>query len=326
MVTTGAMEPEICFASTCLEMSSFSTTLTTRGCHSWDQTCVSLPAVAPSPSLLFPNFINLCFALDTEFLYFSGTGFAGDLAPLPINLVEFDASFTLISGGLVDATFAGLDMLNFLVLDGNAYNSSVPNVLGSLADLEFLYISDAFISGDLSYMEGMPSIIEHWIDVNPGLGGPVFPFIGSLSTLQSFSVTLNDLTGNMPTELGNLPDMKQMWYYGNRLSGQIPVDYGRLVTMTILQLEGNDFTGSMPTEICDNRGFLRPLVTLGVDCDEVTVSFDATSCLRTKWTPPPKLTHIYLFSLFYSVPPPLAALAVALRRATHLRLLETGCI
>jgi hypothetical protein len=219
-----------------------------------------------APRYYFRVLLTFCFALDTEFFYFSGTGFAGDLVPLPTNLIEFDASFTLISGGLVDATFAGLDSMNFCVLDGNAYNSSVPSVFGSLAELQFFYVSDAFISGDLSYMQGMPKIVEHWNDVNPGVGGQVFPFIGSLSTLQSFSVTLNDLTGNMPSELGQLADMSQMWYYGNRLSGQIPTEYGQLVALRILQLEGNDFTGTMPTEICANLGFLRPLETLGADC------------------------------------------------------------
>jgi hypothetical protein len=228
-----------------------------------------------APRYYFLFLLTFALRLDTGFLYFSGTGFAGDLAPLPSNLVEFDASFTLISGGLVDATFAGLNSLNFCVLDGNAYNSSVPSVFGSLAALEFFYISDAFISGDLSYMQGMPKIIEHWIDVNPGLGGQVFPFIGSLTTLQSFSVTLNDLSGNMPAELGQLQDMSQMWYYGNRLSGQIPTEYGTMVALKILQLEGNDFTGSMPAEICANIGFLRPLEILGADCSDANfeVSF-----------------------------------------------------
>jgi hypothetical protein len=201
-----------------------------------------------------------------EYLYFQQTAFAGDLAKFPPNLYEIDFSFTLITGGLTDEVWGGLNNLNWALLEGNAFNNSVPAAFGDMLNLEFLYISDSFISGDLSYMEGMPKIVEHWIDVNPGLGGPVFSFIGALSTLQSFSVTQSALAGQLPTELGNLDNMVQMWFYANSLTGQIPSELGNLSKMVLLQLEGNAFTGSMPTEVCDNVGFLSPLLTLGADC------------------------------------------------------------
>jgi LRR receptor-like serine/threonine-protein kinase FLS2 len=217
-----------------------------------------------------------------EFLFFQATAFAGDLPRLPPNIFELDCSFSLISGGLINENFEGLDELNWMLLDGNAFNSSVPSVFGSLPNLEFLYISDSFISGDLSYMEGMPKIIEHWIDVNPGLTGPIFPFIGDLDTLISFSVTQNSITGQLPAELSNLSGMLQMWFYANFLTGQIPSAYGGLRQMSTLQLEGNAFTGSMPAEICANTEFLQPLTTLGADCGDPNfdVSYNVPVQLR----------------------------------------------
>ena len=204
----------------------------------------------------------------TENLYFQGTGFAGTIPRLPSGLVELDASFTLLAGKLDGASFAGLENLSWMLLDGNAYNSSVPVELGSLPNLKFLYVADAFVTGDLSYMQGMPSIVEHWIDINPGLSGPVFSFIGELSTLGSFSVSQNSLTGTLPPELGNIADMQQMWFYDNNIGGQIPSELGLLNSLNTLQLEGNDFTGSMPVEVCAQVGFLRPLEFLGGDCDD----------------------------------------------------------
>ena len=202
----------------------------------------------------------------SERLYIQATSFAGNIPRLPINLFELDMSFTLISGGLTDANFENLDRLNWVLLDGNAYNSSVPSVFGRLQNLQFLYISDAFVSGDLSYMNGMSEIIEHWIDVNPGLGGPVPNFIGDIDTLQSFSVSQAALSGQLPATLGDLDSMAQLWLYGNFLTGQIPAELGNLRQMSILQLEGNSFNGVMPQAICDNVGFLRPLEILGADC------------------------------------------------------------
>ena len=187
-------------------------------------------------------------------------------------MVEFDCSFTLINGGLVDSTFAGLNMLEYAALDGNAYNSSVPSVLGSLPKLSALYIADAFISGDLSHMEGMPAIVEYWIDTNPGLTGTVPAFIGDISTLSSFSVTQNALVGALPTELGQLTGMVQMWYYGNNLSGQIPTEIGNLRKMKTFQVAGNSLTGIMPAEVCGLIGFGGSLEFLGADCGDPNFS------------------------------------------------------
>ena len=190
------------------------------------------------------------------------------MARLPTGLIEFDCSFSYITGGLIDDTFEGLNQLNFALLDGNSFNSTVPAVFGRLPNLQFLYLSEASIEGDLSYMEGMPAIVEHFVNRNPRLTGPVYPFIGDISTLASFSASQNSLTGTLSSRLGNLSQMIQMWLFDNQLIGNVPTELGRLASMSLLQLEGNHFTGSMPTEVCANVGFLRPLTTLGADCND----------------------------------------------------------
>ena len=207
-----------------------------------------------------------------EKLYFSSTSFSGRLAPLPINLVEFDCSYTMIDGGLTNEVFKGLNNLNFVLLDGNAFNASVPAVFGSLPNLEYLYISDAFISGDLSYMQGMPKMIEHWVDVNPGLKGTIPTFIGKITTLKSLSMSQGSLTGSLPTELGNLSNMIQMWFFANSLDGQIPSEIGSLSTLRTFQIEGNNIAGLVPPEICALREFPSALQILGSDCTLTGVS------------------------------------------------------
>ncbi len=138
------------------------------------------------------------------------TGFSGPIPRLPDNLVNFDISFAFFTGGLIDANFEGINTLNFVDLDGNAFNSTVPSVFGRLPNLQFLYLSDSFVSGDLSYMNGMTAMREHWIDTNPGLSGPVFDFVGSVTTLESFSITFSSLTGTLPATLGQLTAMTQV--------------------------------------------------------------------------------------------------------------------
>ena len=218
---------------------------------------------------LFNNFDNSWMTFlgsNMQFLYFQGCSFAGNLPQLPPNLKEFDCSFTLISGGFTNANFQNLQQIELLQMDGNFYNSTVPNVLGQLPNLLLLFLGDSELSGDLSYMQGMPKILFNWIDDNPQLGGSIPPFVGSLSTLESFSVSSCDITGVIPSELGNLPNLLQMFLFNNKLVGQIPPELGNINTMNLLQIEGNSFTGSMPAEICARTGFLAPLTVLGADC------------------------------------------------------------
>ncbi|KAL3919048.1 MAG: hypothetical protein SGILL_003951 [Bacillariaceae sp.] len=214
-----------------------------------------------------------------ETLIVEETSFAGDIPRLPPNLVNFDISFAFYTGGLTDASFSGIDSLNFIDLDGNAFNTTVPQVFGSLPNLQFLYLSDSFISGDLSYMQGMQSMREHWIDTNPGLTGPIFDYIGDITTLESFSITFSSLTGTIPTTLGQLSTMLQMWLYSNQLTGPIPTELGNLRTMAILQLEGNMLTGEMPAEVCANTMFpLQVLQVLGADCEDPGFTCSCCTC------------------------------------------------
>ena len=163
--------------------------------------------------------------------------------------------------------------MNYVVLDGNAFNEAIPSVFGQLEFLEFFYADDALITGDLSYMQGMPAIVQHWIDNNPTLGGPLFPFIGELTSLSSLSITDNGIIGTIPTELGNLTNLRDLWLFGNTLTGKVPSEIGNIRRLLYFQVEGNDLTGDMPAEVCANNKFpTDTLLVLGADCDSINVS------------------------------------------------------
>lgn len=215
----------------------------------------------------------LLFTPHSVTLYFQETSLAGPLPKMPQNLFEFDCSFSLINGGLTDENFAGLNNLNYMVVSGLSLGSSIPDVFGSLQNLEFFYAADSLITGDLGYMRGMPSIRQHWVDDNPGLGGPLFPFIAELRTMESMSLTDNALTGSIPTEFGRMTNIEDLWLFGNRLTGTVPSEIGNLRRMKFFQVEGNDLTGVMPDQVCANTQFPSEVLTvLGADCSEVSVS------------------------------------------------------
>ena len=200
------------------------------------------------------------------------TLFSGKLPPkFPEGLVELDIANSMIFGDLAGAAFENLSSLRFLLMDGVQFNSTIPSEIAKLPNLEYLFATDAMITGDLSYMKDMPVIFEHWVDRNPGLGGQIPSFLGDLTTLQSFSIADCSFTGTIPESIGNLGLMQQMWLYGNQLTGEIPASLGNLNFMRIFEVEDNNLSDSMPQSVCDNFA-TGMLSVLGADCDKLDVS------------------------------------------------------
>lgn len=203
----------------------------------------------------------------TATILVEGTGFSGDIPLLPENLVNFNIADAFYTGGFNDDNFALLSQLNFLNVDRNTFNTSIPSVLSELPNLEFLYMSDNYLVGDLSPLEGMPAIRELWMDANPKLTGPLFSWMGNMTTLESLSITYSNLTGQIPVEFGNLTMMKQMWLQFNNLTGTIPTELGLMKKLETLELESNSFTGFMHASICANTEFpTQILKKVGADC------------------------------------------------------------
>ena len=117
----------------------------------------------------------------------------------------------------------------------------------------------------------MPSIVELWIDTNPGLAGTIPESLGVSSTpLASLSATECSLTGTIPKTLGNITLLQQLWLYDNQLTGGIPSELGLVSNLGILDVAGNDLIGTMPEEVCDLTENFGKLLTIGADCSEIT--------------------------------------------------------
>jgi len=122
-------------------------------------------------------------------LNYGSTGFRGPLPQLPLGIEEFDCSYALHSGVIPDSLFVDLNDLTILIMDGNNFVSSIPTSIATLPKLQYFYIRDAGLTGDLSYLYegGMPSLVEHLVDGNRGLSGSIPSSLGSIKTLRSFS-------------------------------------------------------------------------------------------------------------------------------------------
>jgi hypothetical protein len=86
----------------------------------------------------------------------------------------------------------------------------------------------------------------------------------------------NDLTGTIPSELGQLTQLETLFLQENTLTGTIPSWLGQLSLLKQLQLNSNNLVGSMPSEICELRKH-NDLAYLHADCRRV-IACDTPSC------------------------------------------------
>ena len=80
------------------------------------------------------------------------------------------------------------------------------------------------------------------------LTGEIPPELGSLANLKELWLSQNQLTGEIPVELGNLTNLDRTWNYGgNQLTGEIPPELGSLANLKELWLSwSNQLTGMVP--------------------------------------------------------------------------------
>ncbi len=78
------------------------------------------------------------------------------------------------------------------------------------------------------------------------LSGTIPAQIGNLPELDYLQIGDNQLTGPIPPELGNLSKMNALELSFNELTGPIPVEFGNLSDMVVLSMRGNFLTGPIP--------------------------------------------------------------------------------
>ena len=84
---------------------------------------------------------------------------------------------------------------------------------------------------------------------NNQLSGEMPAELGNLLSLERLSLNDNQLSGEIPAALGSLLNLQRLELDNNRLSGEIPSELGNLLNLYRLELDGNRLSGEIPAEL-----------------------------------------------------------------------------
>ena len=153
--------------------------------------------------------------------------------------------------GTIPTEIASLSTLQALDLSENLFRGTLPR-LAELTDLLILYLDDNSLTG---LIPALPvSLVDLRLRMNM-LSGEIPTEIGDLVVLQTCYLDSNLLAGEIPTAFERNVLLQDLHLYNNRLSGGIPSSFGRLENMRILYLDHNNLSSSLAPEL----GLMRSL-------------------------------------------------------------------
>ena len=98
------------------------------------------------------------------------------------------------------------------------------------------------------------------------LSGELPPELGDLRNLRELILRDNQLSGEIPPELGKLANLEVLSLVRNRLGGPIPPELGNLTGLRQLRIWGNELSGEIPSTLAN----LTNLTNFSVAVNELT--------------------------------------------------------
>ena len=201
----------------------------------------------------------------------------GDLT----NLTELDLSNNQLTGIIPDEICNQGD--SSPSLSNNQFCPPYPSCVEDYVGLQDV-CSCGLDDDEVVYLWGNCYSIEYTTELdlrNSGLTGEIPSEIGNLTNLTYLNLRINQLTGSIPPEIGNLTNLEKLSLDSNQVTGSIPSEIGNLTNLTYLRLDENQLTGSIPSEI----GNLTSLTSLNLGGNQLTGEIPESICdLNLNWS------------------------------------------
>ncbi|KAL8109974.1 receptor-like protein EIX2 [Apium graveolens] len=188
--------------------------------------------------------------------------------------LEFvDFGLNKLSGRLPPWIGEGLPQLYALILKSNRFSGSIPYEICRLSNLYFLDMSINRISGIIppcfgnftAMIQKGTEVDEHIYsfqdpevlspdslfdsytdDVLARWKGQELAFGRNFAYLKMIDLSTNELTGEIPKEIGRLQELRGLNLSGNSFYGHVPLEIGQLKLLEFIDLSTNKFSGEIP--------------------------------------------------------------------------------
>ncbi|XP_018507451.2 receptor kinase-like protein Xa21 [Pyrus x bretschneideri] len=232
------------------------------------------------PSKLFNN--SMIKVIEVSINQLSGSLPANIGLHVPNLEFLFVAQNNLMAGPLPNLSNAS--KLRELDMGLNTFTGFLPITLCSLKNLEYLSFYSNHLTIDASTPQAASTfscLFNHrnltglYLGDNP-LNTTIPASRGNLSTsLLYVDLSISNIRGNIPVDIGNLSSLIALDLGNNQLSGAIPTSIQRLQNLQALYLNDNVLQGHIPYELCQ----LNNLADLRLGGNRLTGSIP--SCLGT---------------------------------------------
>eukprot|EP01038_Epipyxis_sp_PR26KG_P012790 gene12790-17147_t len=177
--------------------------------------------------------------------------------------------------------FGYLPNIISIVMDNNAFNTSIPDSLYDLATLKYLSLLGNAITGTLSNRIGNLTNLVIFVLNDNKLVGTIPNALTELNQAIYINLKDNRFTGTIPSNIGNLNLLTSLDLSNNKLNGVIPTSIGKLTLLTYLRFNNNTLTGTIPDSM-RNLSYLDSIILSNNNLDgPVSHKFPSNKSLTT---------------------------------------------
>lgn len=211
-------------------------------------------------------------------------------------LILFSNKFT----GSLSPSLSNCSSLVRLRLEDNLFSGEIPLKFSQLPDINYIDLSRNEFTGGIPTDINQASNLEYFnVSNNPNLGGMIPAQTWSLPSLQNFSASacnitgnlppfkscksisvielhMNNLSGTIPESVSNCPELERIDLANNKLIGSIPEVLVRLPVLGVLDLSHNSLSGQIPAKF----GSSSSLTVLNVSFNDISGSIPSGKVLR----------------------------------------------
>eukprot|EP01018_Ginkgo_biloba_P018403 Gb_36088 [translate_table: standard] len=150
-----------------------------------------------------------------------------------------------------------LTHLVHLNLSANKFNGAMPSELGRLKSLTVLNLSNNNLQEQIPVQLGRLQSLEFLsLQNDRNLSGNIPSVIGKMSNLKILRVSFCNLSGSIPPEIGNMTNLRAISLSQNQLNESIPPELSKLQHLQRLHLQNNNLSGDIPVQLCQLKNLL----------------------------------------------------------------------